>query len=122
MAGKTPEPSLLAQVTTKIKHQQQRGEPPRFVQLPRLRPQVGEENRVLGRLAKQTWLDQDTFQVCVDTQVTSWPLGIEVIGHEKLGDWHRTPVFRLENHVGQDLRTWGGAFPVLDNWPEVLRL
>ena len=72
------------------------------------------QERVLRQLVKQTGVDPDAFQFCMDTQVTPWLEGIEVIGRQKLGDWHGTPVFRLEDRGGQELRTWGGAFPEME--------
>ena len=65
-------------------------------------------------------MEPDAFQFCMDTQATPWLQGIEVIGYQKLGNWHGIPVFHLEDRDGQELRTWVGAFPALEMWREVL--
>ena len=62
--------------------------------------------RILKQLVRQTEVDPDAFQFCMDTQAAPWLSGFGVIGHQKLGDWHSTPVFRLEDRRGQDIRTW----------------
>lgn len=50
------------------------------------------QDRVLKQLVKQAGVDPDAFQFCMDTQAVPWSQGIEVIGHQKLGDWHGTRV------------------------------
>ncbi len=45
---------------------------------------------------------------------------MEILGHQKLGDRYDAPAFPLEDRGVHELPTWGGAFPGLEPWHDVL--